>query len=154
MHGSQLAATPSGPSRRQQRHGPRVVAHRGGGGLAPENTLAACSLALALGVDAVEVDARLSADGVPIILHDRTLHRTTDGHGPVARRADAALRRLDATMGPHHGAVPREPPPRLAEVLALLAGRIVVHVELKGDPRVPPRLVESVLGLLEGYLPP
>src|SRR5207248_1590355 len=121
---------------------------------APENTLAACSLALALGVDAVEVDVRLTADGVPVLLHDPTLDRTTDGHGPVARLADAALRRLDATAGPHHGAVPAEPPPRLADVVALAAGRIALHVELKGHPRVPASLVEAVLGLLEGLVPP
>jgi len=122
--------------------------------LAPENTLAACSLALALGVDAVEVDVRLTADGVPVLLHDPTVDRTTDGHGPVARLTISALRRLDATAGPHHGAVPREPPPRLAEVLALVAGRIALHVELKGDPRVPAPLVEGVLRLLDGHLPP
>jgi glycerophosphoryl diester phosphodiesterase len=154
MQVSPLAAAPHGSSRRQPLDRPRVVAHRGGRGLAPANTLAACSRALALGVDAVEVDVRLTADGVPVLLHDRTLDRTTDGLGPVARLADAALRRLDATTGPHHGAVPREPPPRLAEVLALVAGRIALHVELKGDPRVPPALVEGVLRLLEGHRPP
>ena len=57
-------------------------------------------------------------------------------------------------MGPHHGAVPREPPPRLADVAALVAGRIALHVELKGDPRVPASLVQAVLGLLEGQVPP
>ena len=71
---------------------PRAVAHRGGRGLAPENTLAACSLALALGVDAIEVDVRLTADGVPILLHDPTLERTTDGRGPVGASRLAALR--------------------------------------------------------------
>jgi glycerophosphoryl diester phosphodiesterase len=149
-----LAAAPTGLWRRWMLRRPRVVAHRGGCGLAPENTLAACSRALALGVDAVEVDVRLTADGVPVLLHDPTLDRTTDGRGPVARHADAALRRLDATAGPYHGAVTREPPPRLADVVALAIGRVALHVELKGDPRVPAALVEAALGLLEGQVPP
>jgi glycerophosphoryl diester phosphodiesterase len=133
---------------------PRVVAHRGGRGLAPENTLAACSLALVLGVDAIEVDVRLTADGVPILLHDPTLERTTDGRGQVGRLSLTALRAVDATAGRYHGAVPPEPPPRLADALALVAGRAALHVELKGEPRVPARLVASVVRLLAGQVPP
>src|SRR5262249_2066373 len=61
-----LAAAPTGAWWRPALRRPRVVAHRGGRGLAPENTLVACAQALALGVDAVEVDVRLTADGVPV----------------------------------------------------------------------------------------
>ena len=63
----------------------QVIAHRGGKGLAPENTLAAFHRATALGVDVLEMDLRQSADGVPIVLHDRRVDRTTDGRG----RADS-----------------------------------------------------------------
>ena len=63
----------------------QVIAHRGGKGLAPENTLAAFRRATALGVDVLEMDLRQSADGVPIVLHDRRVDRTTDGRG----RADS-----------------------------------------------------------------
>jgi glycerophosphoryl diester phosphodiesterase len=75
---------------------PRWVAHRGGGTLAPENTLAGLHLAARLGYRAVEFDVKLSRDGVPILMHDDTLERTTDGHGPVAARSLADLRGLDA----------------------------------------------------------
>ncbi|MGH8730911.1 MAG: glycerophosphodiester phosphodiesterase family protein, partial [Burkholderiales bacterium] len=62
---------------------PRIIAHRGGGVLAPENTLAGLELAHNLGFLGVEFDVKLSEDGTPILLHDDTLDRTTDGRGPV-----------------------------------------------------------------------
>ena len=60
---------------------PRWVAHRGAGKLAPENTLAAFRLGAAHGYRAFECDVKLSADGVPFLLHDATLDRTTSGQG-------------------------------------------------------------------------
>src|SRR5690606_33654791 len=61
---------------------PLWIAHRGAGKLAPENTLAAFRLGAAYGYRAFECDVKLSADGVPFLLHDATLERTTDGQGP------------------------------------------------------------------------
>ncbi len=75
---------------------PRLLAHRGGGSLAPENTLAAFETGLRLGYRAAEVDAVLSADAVPVLLHDETLDRTSSGRGSVARVSAAELARLDA----------------------------------------------------------
>lgn len=75
---------------------PRWIAHRGGGRLAPENTLAAFRLGHACGYRMFECDVRLSADGVPFLLHDDVLERTTDGQGPAAARDWAALSQLDA----------------------------------------------------------
>ncbi len=65
---------------------PLVFAHRGGAALAPENTIAAFDNALALGVDGIELDVRMSQDGVVVVHHDRTLDRTTNLRGPVAKR--------------------------------------------------------------------
>ena len=79
-----------------QRGRPRVFAHRGGSALAPENTLAAFELGLRAGADGVELDVHLSADGVPVVVHDPTLDRTTDASGPVAARTAAELARVDA----------------------------------------------------------
>jgi glycerophosphoryl diester phosphodiesterase len=73
-----------------------VVAHRGASASAPENTAAAFELASRCGADALELDVRLSADGVPVVIHDATLDRTTDGQGPVSGRTAAALQQLDA----------------------------------------------------------
>lgn len=75
---------------------PRVLAHRCGGALAPENTLAGLDAAVACGCGGVEFDVMLSSDGQAILIHDETLDRTTSGHGLVARTALAELGLLDA----------------------------------------------------------
>jgi hypothetical protein len=73
-----------------------VVAHRGETFGAPENTMAAFELAAARGADAIELDVQLSADGIPAVIHDRYLDRTTNGSGAVRSHTWAQLRRLDA----------------------------------------------------------
>jgi glycerophosphoryl diester phosphodiesterase len=78
------------------RPGPWLVAHRGGGALAPENTLAAFDRAAALGADAVETDVQLTADGVVVAFHDEDTARQTGAPGAVEGRAFADLARLDA----------------------------------------------------------
>lgn len=75
---------------------PRLLAHRGGGALAPENTLSGLRLARRLAYAGVEFDVKLSQDRVPILMHDDTLDRTTSGQGPVAVVPVAALTALDA----------------------------------------------------------
>ena len=75
---------------------PRIIAHRGGGILAPENTLVALRLSASLGFAGVEVDAQLAACGNAFLLHDDTLERTTDGSGPAHARTLTQLRTLDA----------------------------------------------------------
>ena len=71
-------------------------AHRGASAHAPENTLAALRLAVDQGAGMAEMDVQLSADGVPVLIHDETLDRTTDGQGPVAALPAAEIQRLDA----------------------------------------------------------
>ena len=75
---------------------PRIFAHRGGGSLAPENTLAAIRLGQSLGYRAHEFDVKLSKDGVALLLHDETLERTTTGTGRAADFAWSELAQLDA----------------------------------------------------------
>src|SRR5262245_32686459 len=70
---------------------PLVFAHRGGSALAPENTMAAFDNGLALGADGIELDVRLSRDGVVVVHHDRTLDRTTSLTGPLEHRTAAEL---------------------------------------------------------------
>ena len=79
-----------------------VVAHRGLAPGLPENTLHAFRHALGLGVDFIEVDLRMSRDGVPVIMHDKTVDRTTNGQGIVKTVTLAELKKLDA--GIHAGA--------------------------------------------------
>ena len=73
-----------------------IIAHRGASGAAPENTLPAFDLAVRQGADAIELDVRVTADGMPVVLHDATLDRTTGGHGPVRALSLADLREVDA----------------------------------------------------------
>ncbi|MEN8758000.1 MAG: glycerophosphodiester phosphodiesterase, partial [Desulfobacterales bacterium] len=74
----------------------QVIAHRGGSGLGPENTLAAFRRSLAAGADVLEMDVRTTADGHPVVLHDATVDRTTDGRGAVNEMTLAQLKKLDA----------------------------------------------------------
>jgi glycerophosphoryl diester phosphodiesterase len=73
-----------------------VFAHRGGAKLAPENTMAAFERGVSLGADGVECDVHLSRDGIPVVIHDATLERTTDATGAVACRTADELARVDA----------------------------------------------------------
>src|SRR5512142_1151710 len=76
---------------------PLLVAHRGGAGLAPENTLAAfLSAQDDWSADMIELDIHLTADGEVVVIHDDTVDRTTDGAGPVAAKTLAELQELDA----------------------------------------------------------
>lgn len=110
---------------------PRIIAHRGGGALAPENTLAGLRLAARLGCRAVEFDVMLTADGVPVLMHDETLERTTDGSGSIAALSLAALRRFDA--GAKRGAAFRgEVIPTLEETLGVCADLgLWANIEIK-----------------------
>ena len=82
--------------------------------------------AIELGVDVIECDVHLSADGHLVVIHDHTLDRTTDGHGPVGHKTWAELRGLDAGDG--------ERLPELDEVLELARGRVGVAIEIKSLP--------------------
>jgi glycerophosphoryl diester phosphodiesterase len=112
---------------------PAVVAHRGASATNPENTLPAFEAAVSAGADVIELDVRLTADEVPVVLHDHDLSRTTDGRGSVHELTLAQLKRLDASAG--RG--PRIEIPALREVLEALAGRAVINLELKNIPGEP-----------------
>jgi len=73
-----------------------VFAHRGGARLAPENTITAFDNGLALGTDGLEFDVQLSSDGIPVVIHDHTLERTTDHAGPVDALTADDLAYVDA----------------------------------------------------------
>jgi glycerophosphoryl diester phosphodiesterase len=75
---------------------PRIIGHRGACGYAPENTLESIRTAADLGIKWVELDVKLTKDGVPVIFHDETLDRTTNGHGNVAETFYADLQNLEA----------------------------------------------------------
>lgn len=127
---------------------PRIIGHRGAAASAPENTLAGFRKAAELGVQWVEFDVRLSADGRVILLHDDTLDRTTGGRGPAAAMDFADIRRLDAGawFGP---AFRGERVPSLDETVALLAelglGAIVEMKPAAGHEAATARAAASLL---------
>lgn len=113
---------------------PRVLAHRGGGTLAPENTLAAIRAGHARGFRGVEFDAMLAADEVPVLIHDATLERTTSGRGAVAAHTAAQLARLDAGRW-HSPAFAGEPVPALEAALRWCrANDVWTNIEIKPSP--------------------
>ena len=112
---------------------PCVFGHRGAMGYAPENTFASFERAIELGVDAIELDAHLTADGEVVVIHDAELHRTTDGDGLVGQKTLAELKKLDAGVrfAPEFAG---QRIPTLDEVLAWARGTCVLDIEIKGGP--------------------
>ena len=123
---------------------PLVIAHRGASGLAPENSLAAFALAVELGADRIEINVRLARDGVPVVMHDATVDRTSDGGGRVSDLTWDELRRL--RLRPKRGEDPALLGlPSLEQTLE--HARLPLCVELKSE-RHEPELARAVVALL------
>ena len=122
---------------------PLRIAHRGGSGLAPENTLTAFELAIQLGVDLIEVDVHGTADGAVVVVHDSTLTRTTDRQGAVRELTLSQIRKADAGSR-FQPPTKNEVIPTLEEVLELTRNRAVLLIEIKAD-----FLAERVLQIVE-----
>jgi glycerophosphoryl diester phosphodiesterase len=111
------------------------IGHRGAAGHAPENTLAAVAKGIELGSDYIEIDAQLTADGKLVVMHDKRVDRTTNGHGFVSGLTAPEIRRLNAGGG--------EPVPFLEEVLATVNGRCGLLLEVI-TPGISARVVHAV----------
>jgi glycerophosphoryl diester phosphodiesterase len=105
---------------------PLTIGHRGGIPQLPENSLAAFARAQELGADGVELDVQLSADGIPVIIHDRTVERVTNGQGVVSKLTLAELQSLDL------GAAQRIP--TLDDLFELFGASMLYNIELKKFP--------------------
>jgi glycerophosphoryl diester phosphodiesterase len=113
---------------------PRVVAHRGGGALAPENTLAAIDTGARLGLKMIEFDAKLSADELVFLLHDDKVDRTSNGTGVAAEMSYAQISALDAGSW-YDARFVGERMPTLGEVAARCAVHgLAANVEIKPCP--------------------
>jgi glycerophosphoryl diester phosphodiesterase len=120
----------------QGRRRPRVIAHRGFSGQYPENTIAAVEAAIELGVDMVEVDVRLSSDGVPVLCHNAQVNKTSDGAGDVATMTLDQLKALDVGSW-KNARFQDERMPTLAEVLTIASGRTRLNLDIKDPAAVP-----------------
>lgn len=125
------------------------IAHRGVSSEAPENTLIAFRIAIEMGVDFFELDVQLSSDGIPIVIHDSSLERTTNFSNPtpVSHLSASELKALDAGswFDPQfHG----EQIPTLQEVLDLPRKQTGIMLEIKITPIDPEKIVQAVLQVL------
>ena len=128
---------------------PRLIGHRGAAALAPENTLASIRAAAESGVSWVEVDAKLSRDRVPMLMHDATLERTTTAQGPVADLTAAELGSLDAgsRFAPRFAG---EPVPSLMQCLSeCRALGLGLDLEIKPDKGSEAATAAAVLSVLD-----
>jgi glycerophosphoryl diester phosphodiesterase len=124
---------------------PYVIAHRGVSAKAPENTLASFERAASIpGIDMIELDVRLSKDEEVIVLHDRTLQRTSTGNGPARNYSMEEIRRFDAGSW-FHPMFSQQRIPTLCEVLQRVGDKLWVDVEIKSDwlHHEPPELLEK-----------
>ncbi len=132
-----------------------VIAHRGGNRLAPEHTILNYERALAQGVDVLEMDFRATSDGVLVLMHDRTVNRTTDGQGPVEDFSLDEIRELDAGYDytqdsgatyPYRGMGLRVP--TLEEIFERFAG-VAMNIEIKAEN--PASVVGTFVDLLDRF---
>jgi len=126
------------------------IAHRGASTAAPPNTLAAFEKAIELGADGIEFDVHLSADGVPVVIHDFTVNGTTNGSGRVASLTLVQLKQLDA--GSYFDpAFAGERIPTLAEVLEAVGSRLLLNIELKSTSLRDNGLEQAVIAQVEQH---
>lgn len=138
---------------------PLILAHRGASAYAPENTIAAFRLAHELGADGIELDVQLTRDKIPIVIHDDTVDRTTDGTGRVSELTVGEIARLDAgtwKTEDYRG----EKIPTLAQVFEELSdwlnpmGRVrpcLINVELKTERVRTDGLEQQTLNVISRY---
>ena len=133
---------------------PKIIAHRGASGYAPENTMAAIMDAVQKGAKAIEFDVNVSADGIPILLHDETLDRTTNGSGPVVEKTFAELEQLDAGswFSPNFSGISI---PSLSDVLnGVFQSDLALNLELKPTPGWEQETVRAVVQALKKNMSP
>lgn len=129
---------------------PLIFGHRGASMHAPENTLSAFRLALEMGADGIELDITPSAEGVPMIIHDPNLERTTSGKGDVRQLSAAEIQKYDAGIkfGSKYAG---ERVPTLQEVFEAFGNRTRYNLDMKTFYPEDRPIVRTILGLIEQY---
>jgi glycerophosphoryl diester phosphodiesterase len=129
---------------------PLIIADRGASADAPEHTIAAFDLALDQGADGIALDVHLTRDGQPVVIHDFTLERTTDGAGTVAAHTMRELKRLDAGAW-RSRRFQGQRVQTLQEVLERFRGRTRFWIEIRGGSDLYPDIEERVVSMIEIY---
>ena len=125
-----------------------VTGHRGAAGLAPENTLASIQLALDLGVDRIEIDVQQTKDNVIIVLHDRSLRRTTTGIGFVKTKNYADILKLSAGFK-FNKYYAKEKVPTLEQVIQLINGKAELLIETKYSFMYYPNIERHIINVIK-----
>ncbi|PCJ27437.1 MAG: hypothetical protein COA97_03995 [Flavobacteriales bacterium] len=125
-----------------------ITGHRGAGGLAPENTLASIQLAIDLGVDRIEIDVQQTKDNVIIVLHDRTLRRTTTGIGYVKTKTYAEILKHSAGYKFNKYYI-KEKVPTLDEVIQFINGRVELLIETKYSFMYYPNIERHIINVIK-----
>ena len=135
----------------------KIYGHRGSKGEYPENTLLGFQKAIDMGVEGLEIDVHLTKDGELVVIHDETLHRTTDGEGRVKDHTLAEMKQLSVGnqfkhLEKYEASWDKEKVPTLQEVLRLLDGTDVeLNIELKTTIYTYPGIEEKLLQVVETY---
>jgi len=129
---------------------PLKIGHRGAAGLAPENTLSSIQMAMDFQMDRIELDLRQTLDGVVVVLHDKTINRTTTGRGQVANMTYNRLRKYSAgskfSFEYRHERVPS-----FKEVLELVNGKCKLLLEIKQGSPYHPGIEKNIIKLILEY---
>jgi glycerophosphoryl diester phosphodiesterase len=131
----------------------KIIAHRGASSIAPENTLIAFERAIELKSDGIELDVHLTKNGVPIVIHDFDLERTTNGTGFIVDHTLESIKKLDAGSW-FSSNFSDQKVPTLEEVFQLCKStpdNFIINVELKAGSKVYPQIEEKVLRLVDQY---
>ena len=129
---------------------PVIFAHRGSSAYAPENTIAAFDLAFKQKSHAIELDTMLSADRIPVVIHDRAVDRTTNGEGLIDQLSVEQLKNLDAGSW-YSDDFTGERIPLLKDVLKRYGKKHLINIELKNLHAMNDNLPSIVTELIEGF---
>lgn len=132
----------------KEHHQITITGHRGAGGLAPENTLASIQLALDLGVDRIEIDVQQTKDNVVIVLHDRSLRRTTNGYGYVKQKNYEDILKLSAGLKFSKFYID-EKVPTLEQVIDLIDGQAELIIETKYSYLYYPNIERHIINIIK-----
>ncbi len=120
---------------------PLVIGHRGNSSSAPANTIESMRQAIELGVDMIELDVRMSKDGIPVLIHNDTVDETTNGHGEVASLTLAQLKEFDAGSWKDKKYA-NERIPTLKEALEFAKGKVYLSLDLKDESAIVPMITD------------
>jgi len=130
-----------------------VIAHRGASAEAPENTMAACELALKQGADMIEIDVLPSSDGIPYVIHDAGMKRLTGIDADIRRLHSSEMSKMYIRLM-RNGGYGSEPVPSLSELMAWAKGKILLNIEIKPegfDENEASNILDSTLKLIDSF---